>query len=121
MTISITTNKTGPTAGDGVVTSFNYNFRIDDEDDLVVIHTDAAGVEPTLTIRIHILSRLGLDRDSARRLLSVLRWQDLVPILVSGCGSDEPLPQGQTQIDPNIWNLQPKGTVHRLRHVRSLL
>ncbi len=50
MTISITTNKTGPTAGDGVVTSFNYNFRIDDEDDLVVIHTDAAGVEATLTI-----------------------------------------------------------------------
>ena len=50
MTISITTNKTGPTAGDGVVTSFNYNFRIDDEDDLVVIHTDATGVETTLTI-----------------------------------------------------------------------
>lgn len=50
MTISITTNKTGPTAGDGVVTTFNYNFRIDDEDDLVVIHTDAAGVESTLTI-----------------------------------------------------------------------
>jgi hypothetical protein len=50
MTISITTNKTGPTAGDGAVTSFNYNFRIDDEDDLVVIHTDADGVESTLTI-----------------------------------------------------------------------
>lgn len=49
MTISSDTRKAGPFDGNNVAATFPFAFTIFGVDDLLVIHTDAAGVESTLT------------------------------------------------------------------------
>lgn len=60
MTISSTTVRSGPYTCDGVVTTFNRGFRIDDEDDLVVINLNN-GVE---TVVSSGFSHTGVGSDS---------------------------------------------------------
>lgn len=53
MTIATTVNKSGPYAGNGVTTDFAAAFLFFDDSDLVVILTNAAGVETIQTITTH--------------------------------------------------------------------
>ena len=49
MTISSEVRKSGPYAGNDVTTSFPFSFKVFSADDVVVVLTDPAGIETTLT------------------------------------------------------------------------
>ncbi|CCJ48974.1 hypothetical protein [Bordetella parapertussis] len=49
MTISSEVRKAGPYDGDDVTTSFPFSFKVFSADDVVVVLTDPAGIETTLT------------------------------------------------------------------------
>ncbi len=53
MTVNNETNRSGPYNGNGVTTSFNYDFRIVDASHLQVILRNAAGVETVQTLGVH--------------------------------------------------------------------
>ena len=49
MTISSEVRKAGPYDGNDVTTSFPFSFKVFSADDVVVVLTDPAGIETTLT------------------------------------------------------------------------
>ncbi len=50
MTVSSAINKSGPYSGNSVTTVFQYGFKIQEDADLEVIHTDTDEVETVLTL-----------------------------------------------------------------------
>ena len=65
MTISITSRKSGPYEGNGVATSFSFNFKVFVGSDVLVVRTDLDGVESTLTIGTDYTVDLNVDQDAS--------------------------------------------------------
>ena len=64
MTISSEVRKAGPYTGNGVTTAFPFAFKVFSADDVVVIQTNTAGVETTLTYTDYGIT-LNPDQDAA--------------------------------------------------------
>ena len=64
MTISTTTRKAGPFAGNNVTTSFPFTFKVFADTDLVVVHTDPSEVETTLVLATDYTVTLNPDQDT---------------------------------------------------------
>jgi len=62
MTISSTSRKAGPFSGNGVTASFPFTFKVFAESDVVVVKTDPAGIESTLTTGYTVA--LNVDQDA---------------------------------------------------------
>ena len=72
MTVSITTSRV-QYAGDGIVTSFIYPFKIYEDDDLRVVKTDAEGFESDLSLNTHYtVNGAGDESGGTITLLSAL-------------------------------------------------
>lgn len=59
MTIQTTSSRAGPYIGNGSTTTWSANFRIDNQADLQVIHTNGAGLETILNAAQYSVSGLG--------------------------------------------------------------
>lgn len=64
MTISSQSRQAGPYLGNDVATDFAFAFKVFSATDLQVVHTDAAGVESTLTLTTDYTVTLNSNQDS---------------------------------------------------------
>lgn len=64
MTISSTTRKAGPFSGNGVTVAFPFTFKVFQASDLLVVLTDASGVETTETLTSQYTVSLNANQDS---------------------------------------------------------
>lgn len=64
MTISTTTRKAGPYAGNDVSTAFAFTFKVFSDEDLRVVQTDADGVETELTLGAEFTATINADQSS---------------------------------------------------------
>lgn len=65
MTISSEVRKAGPYDGNDVTTSFPFSFKVFAASDMVVVRTDATGVEATMTVGADYSVTLNADQDTA--------------------------------------------------------
>lgn len=65
MTISSEVRKAGPYEGNDVTTSFPFSFKVFATSDMVVVRTDANGLETTLTAGADFSVTLNADQDTA--------------------------------------------------------
>jgi hypothetical protein len=63
MTVSTTTRKAGPYTGNDVTATFPFEFKVFSDTDVVVVRTDLAGVESTLTLHDDYSVALNPDQD----------------------------------------------------------
>lgn len=64
MTVSSTTRKAGPFACDGSQVAFPFDFKVFAAADVLVVYTDAAGVETTLTLTTDYTVSLNADQNA---------------------------------------------------------
>jgi len=64
LTISTTTRKAGPYAGNDVSTAFAFTFKVFSDEDLRVVQTDADGVETDLTLDGEYTATINADQSS---------------------------------------------------------
>lgn len=64
MTVSSTSRKAGPYSGNDVVTKFPFDFTVFAADEMLVIHTDAAGIESALVLTSDYSVLLNSDQDA---------------------------------------------------------
>ncbi|KPU94695.1 hypothetical protein APR50_10455 [Variovorax paradoxus] len=65
MTVSATPRKAGPFDGNGVTTSFPFDFKVFSKAEIQVVRADQIGVEATLTLDSDYTVTLNPDQDSA--------------------------------------------------------
>lgn len=65
MTISSTTRKAGPFNGTGIQTAYPFSFKVFAASDMLVVQTDAAGVETTLALTTNYTVALNADQDAS--------------------------------------------------------
>lgn len=65
MTISSTTRKAGPYAGNGAATAFPFTFKVFEAADIVVLLTNDAGAEITQTLTTHYTVSLNADQETS--------------------------------------------------------
>lgn len=65
MTVSSTTRKAGPFAGNNVITSFPFTFKVFDKTDIVLYRVDSNGVPTTLTLDSDYSVALNADQNNA--------------------------------------------------------
>lgn len=65
MSVSNTTSKAGPYATNGVQTVFPFAFKVFSKNDLLVVHTDALGVESTLAVDSAFTVALNADQNAS--------------------------------------------------------
>lgn len=64
MTVSSTNRKAGPYAGNGSATSFAFHFRVFEDSDVVVVHTDVNGAETVLEAPADYTVTLNLQQET---------------------------------------------------------
>jgi hypothetical protein len=64
MTVSSTTRKAGPFAGNGVVTTFPFNFKVFAKTDIKVVIVNAAGASTTLVLDSDYSVALNVDQNN---------------------------------------------------------
>lgn len=64
MTISSTNRRAGPYVGDGVTTSFPFNYKVFKKQDVLVTFTSSSGVNTPLLLDSDYLVTLNLDQDA---------------------------------------------------------
>jgi hypothetical protein len=105
MTISSTARKAGPFSGTGVQTSFPFNFKVFAAGDLLVVQTDAAGIENTLVLNAQYTVVLNADQDDAPGGMVTMLSATPVGFLLT-ISSAIPLTQGLSI--PNMGGFYPK-------------
>lgn len=64
MTVAQTPRKAGPYTGNGVTTSFPFNFKVFEKTDVAVVRTNLEGVEATLVLDSDYSVQLNADQDA---------------------------------------------------------
>lgn len=64
MSISSSTRKAGPSAGNGITTAFPFAFKVFLASDLLVVYTDANGIETTQTLTTQYTVSLNANQDA---------------------------------------------------------
>lgn len=64
MTISSENRKAGPFAGNGSATSFPFDFKVFEAEDVVVTHSNVSGVEQVLDYGVHYSVTLNVNQDT---------------------------------------------------------
>lgn len=65
MSVSSTSRKSGPYIGNGVTVAFPFNFKVFSDSDVLVIQTNATGVEVTLNLGTNYTVALNADQDAS--------------------------------------------------------
>ncbi|MGF6738509.1 glycosyl hydrolase family 28-related protein [Paraburkholderia atlantica] len=85
MTISSTTRKAGPFAGNGVTTSFPFAFKVFKNSDLQIVFTNASGVETLLTLDSDYSITLNADQNNnPGGTVTYPRSGSPLPVLIEG-------------------------------------